>query len=474
MLDPEVGMKVAGFPWLQHGVGEASHRAITMLSKLMDAAPESGQFVAAHPWLNDGVTEHESYVLQYLVRIAAIDPSLAAQMAAAPWMADGLSEEDWWLSFGILNISLSEGFLAEQLIGLPWVKDALVEGNRRLMEIIASISVTDGILAQRLLSLPWLLDGLTPLESKALRQLIELQGFGLHRVLALLDEVQPFPADEQPVRLIVLATTSTWGSLNSLYDNLLESFFLRHAVVSLPLAGEVNLWAIRPEPFPPDEPVMDMMEHAVRTLEDFTQISFPTTDVIMLTPLAGPYSHHGIPGAAHYGRFIIVPRHAYRGFDRGAVYHEVAHYVFAGEMPPWLKEGGAEFMFLYANDLAGWEPLEQRRYEWERNVRANCMRHGVFTIQELNKRLAEQDYAQSICNYTLGSFFLIRLWEVLGDDVLGPALGQVYVFWESVQRVITEEEILEVLLHNIPPDLHEEFFAIYHELHTPPSPGGTG
>ncbi|MCE2464899.1 MAG: hypothetical protein J4G01_02295 [Dehalococcoidia bacterium] len=461
---------MADFPWVQDELTEVESDVIHLVRLIMDIVPEAGQLMAELPCLSDDISAQEGRMLRNILGAAESDRDLAQEILSLPWVLDDVTDEKIRIVSYLSSMARKDVELSRGIVALPWLRDFVTQPKGELVHHLSIIAETDPTVSRAIVEFPWIQDAWSDTtKQRALRSLLSSGTTDLDIARTILQQIQDMPGNEQLVRLIVLGTTSASESLNPLFNDLLESFVLQHAVVSLPLAGEVNLWAIRPEPFPEDEPVLDMMEHAVTTLEEFTQVPFPTTDVIMVTPLAGPYAHHGIPGAGHYGRFIIVPRHAHRGFDRGAVYHEIAHFVFAGEMPPWLKEGGAEFMFLYANDLAGWERLEQRYYEWEESVWVTCMRHGIFTVQDLNKRLAEGNYEQGICNYTLGAYFLLRLWDVMGTEVLGPALGQVYVFWDLVQRVVTEEEVLEVLLDNIPPELHEAFFEIYHELHTPPS-----
>ena len=74
--------------------------------------------------------------------------------------------------------------------------------------------------------------------------------------------------------------------------------------MSLPLAGEVNLWVFQSKPFPRDEDVITALEESVRTAEELMGVPFPVTDVVLLVPLAD----QGFEGAAHWGAFIAVPR----------------------------------------------------------------------------------------------------------------------------------------------------------------------
>ena len=206
----------------------------------------------------------------------------------------------------------------------------------------------------------------------------------------------------------------------NLYTDLVLTRHTQSATISLPLAGEVDLWVFQPKAFPPGENVVEMVEEAVRATEGFIGAPFPTTQVILLIPIIGPETDHGIGGGGHWGRFITVTRYETQPWPiRGGIYHEVGHYYFGGGIgPPWLVEGGAEFMFSYTSVQAGVMSPEEQELTHLNWVEAGCLDQGMRNIQELNERQRASD-SFIHCNYNLGGFFLLKMFETLGEEAMG-------------------------------------------------------
>ena len=98
----------------------------------------------------------------------------------------------------------------------------------------------------------------------------------------------------------------------------------------------------------------------------------------------------------------------------------------------------------------------------EEQVEKDCFSRDLRTIPQLNE--LGQLHG---CHYSLGSYFLLRLWEVMGEDSLGKALGEIYLHLQEVNRSPTEEEMLSIFLRNVTQDQMEAFQDAYSELHTP-------
>ena len=184
--------------------------------------------------------------------------------------------------------------------------------------------------------LSWVVDGVTGIEHVRLWSLyayvhddlpwldpeVREQARGLAR--SFLDDE---PESEETwiktdVLLFSTGLSDTSGGL--LYDDFVQSPFTQSATVSLPLAGDVNLWIFQPTPFPPDEDLLAMLEDSVRLSEDFMGAPFPVTDVIMLVPIISPGIDHRIGGGGYWGAFIHVTRYEPIPADREPIYHEVA------------------------------------------------------------------------------------------------------------------------------------------------------
>ena len=134
--------------------------------------------------------------------------------------------------------------------------------------------------------------------------------------------------------------------------------------------------------------------------------------------------------------------------------------------PPGLVEGEAEFMWSYTNDRIGLESLEDRKPTAWGLVESNCFDQGIRNIQELNERQETSDRGL-ICNYSLGAYFLLSLFETLGEEATGTALRELYLLSESEERWVTEAEIYSAFLKSTPSGLEEEFLSLYRQIHTP-------
>ena len=268
---------------------------------------------------------------------------------------------------------------------------------------------------------------------------------------------------------LLQALPSIRHASRSLYDDLLHTWHTQSATISLPLAGVVDLWVFQPKAFPPGENVVEILEGAVRITEGFIGAPFPTTQVILLVPIVGPETDHGIGGGLHWGRFITVARHERLPSPitamRGAIYHEVAHYYFGGGIgPPWLVEGGAEFMFSYTSVQAGVMSPEEQELTHLNWVEAGCLNQGMRNIQELNERQRASD-SYIHCNYNLGGFFLLKMFETLGEEAMGGAIRELYLLSTSERRPVTEEEIYQTLLKHTPAHRQGRFRIMYRRWH---------
>ena len=364
------------------------------------------------------------------------------------------------------------------VLALPWVGDEITGDERWALSGLSRIAVRDATLAQRVADLPWVGDGITEREYKAIQAL----GSADHgKVRTFLDRVGDDSSEEAILLLSVLFRLRHAGG-GLLLDDMLQSHFTQSKTITLPLAGEVNLWAFQTARSPQGEDLTAMMEEAVRTTEEFMGTPFPLTDVVLVVPVIGAGKDHGIAGGAHWGDFIHVTRYQSQPFNRSAVHHEVGHYYF-GFGTPWLVEGGAEFVsdYVWAR-TTGREYPEDRRSTAQDRVQKYCHNQGISTIQQLNaQQVQDSDILRfpTICHYGLGSYFLLRLYETLGEDVLSAALRELYLRYQGEPRPLTREEfahyeraIYQAFLRNTPPELRDAFHDVYREIHGGPyAPG---
>ncbi len=278
----------------------------------------------------------------------------------------------------------------------------------------------------------------------------------------LLDRLDDDSSAEAVALLAVLGRI--WQMADGLlYNDLSRAHFAQSATVSLPLAGEVNLWVFQSRPFPRGEDEITALEESVRTAEELMGVPFPVTDVVLLVPLAD----HGFGLAAFYGAFITMRRAENESLHWRTMYHEVAHYYLDGGVgPPWLVEGGSEFVadYIWAHTAGREYPMAVKSLAWRWRRIQNCLEQGVENIQQMSElRSRVPELAQ--CHYYLGSYFLLNLYEAIGKEAIGTTLGEFHLLRQSVGRQATEEEVYQAFLRNTPPEGKELLRDVYRRIH---------
>ena len=132
----------------------------------------------------------------------------------------------------------------------------------------------------------------------------------------------------------------------------------------LPLSGETQLTIQRSKPGAARS--MDLLEHAVRTTEEFMGEPFPVRYVGILFKDAV----HAAEGSAGTNFGHVIAQRAKYDVDDGSwearylpslTAHEIAHYYWGGD-EEWIDEGAATFMeFIIENARTG-APLAADQY----------------------------------------------------------------------------------------------------------------
>ena len=299
--------------------------------------------------------------------------------------------------------------------------------NSHILDSLTRLAMTSPTLLHQLTGQPWFADGLDNQEAAF--------------VTTLGDTVQASP---------------------NLYDDLLRAHFAQSRSVSLPLAGDVRIWAFQNTPFPQGEDLLVIMEDTARLTEEFMGAPFPTTDIILLVVDPGE-TGYALQGQ-HYGSHMLLMR------SLGEVYsipHETAHYYFSFQ-PSWLREGAAQFAEAYLNHRHGAQTLTDRKIA----VSRACSEYE--NIRHLTQSVEQADNVYGQCHYPIGEHFLLSVFEMIGEESTASALRELYLFSREGQRPeenglrATEESIYHAFLNHTPPGLKEQFRDLYRRLHGGP------
>ena len=209
--------------------------------------------------------------------------------------------------------------------------------------------------------------------------------------------------------------------------------------ITLPLGGEMQLTIQRSQAGAARS--MDLLEHSVRTIEEFMGEPFPVRYVGILFKGAA----HAVEGSAGTNFGHVISQRAKYDVDDGSsnarflpslTAHEIAHYYWGGD-EDWIDEGAATFMeFIVENARTG-APLVADRYPCEpfANLgdldRANPLHPSI-----------SRSWDEFRCNYSLGERLFLDLYRTLGREQFQQGFRNLYlaVKGRSVYGGIAEVE----------------------------------
>ncbi len=347
VLDPEIGVAAAQMPFYDGSITYNDYHALEVLVTIAEADPDLALALTGFPWFADGIPDERSPVaterlaIEFLARIAQARPGLAATLQANGWFADTPTAREAQVLASLARFAEKHPNLAAETAGAP-LKIGGVVGygyGRNAIELLHTLADWNPELARQMLAYfseePFRNRNFSALHSLSSMSAGNSHITRLERLVA-----QPWFADGLNAEERALITVLPFGGQE--FDDLITSPFSRSAVITLPLAGEVNLWAFRTDPFPPDTMtggnVLVMMEEAVRGAEQLMGVPFPTTDVIMRID---DRANLAFPG--HFaGDHIVIAHNQDGGVFDSSVFHEIGHYYFNyfHFAQTWLVEGG--------------------------------------------------------------------------------------------------------------------------------------
>ncbi len=503
-IDPPLARLLLGLPWLADDVTEAEGEIVSYLAAIAGIDPPLAQRLVGLPWLADGISEDEHEALFHIMHIAREDPSLAGRLLGFPWLAGDVTGDELAVVIWIASIAFEDDTQAKRLMGLPWLADDItwVEGAAVLhLDDIAGI---DSSLAERVRGFPWLADEISVQESSTVfyiwyiahdsnREDLELAYSvasmpffsdvirGIHgdvgRSLWLLflyqqDKLEQLISqswyqdglnDEEAALVVVLP-----GESGRVFFDLLQGRHVRSDTISLPLAGDVNLFEVRRAPIQPDSDVLDTLRTGAEVIEGFMEVPLNQTDVIVF--LNPGFSSLGL--GVNYGSHIIAGAAEGTQSLRSTLYHELAHFYWGLDVegPDWFEEGAPSFLADYVLHLTEGVSMQSLYSDAQTAVARDCSPHGVTDIHGLFQATVAGSQLGS-CHYHLGESFLLGVYQSLGYQVVSSSLRELYRVGKSSGSPVTEAQIYRAFLTNTSSDKRVHFRELYERLHGGPIPG---
>ncbi len=375
-------------------------------------------------WVVDGITDDEQRAMDDIRAFAAIDTSMSERVAGSLWLSDGVTEDDLRMMADLRSLADSNAETAALVTTIPDQTGRLM---RYVLTRVQEIRHRDPARWNHLLSQTWLQDGLT---------------------------------EEEAALIVTLAGTAGYQS-EEIFQDLLQDGHVRSETISLPLAGEVDLFVVSSSKRDLMEDALEEMAFAIESMEGYMGTPWPTSDVIALQEFE--FDWGPIPTGMNAGDHFVM-----RSSEAALIYHEVAHFYFNG-LPLWLNEGAAEFLADYTEQLTGGAlPVGSSYFTYLGFITEICAPHGWDNVQGWIENRPDE---LSFCPYMLGRVFLAGMHRALGNEVVVSALRELYGRSLDEDSIITEEDIYRAFLTNTPSTQRDEFHYLYLNFHGRPTPG---
>jgi hypothetical protein len=244
--------------------------------------------------------------------------------------------------------------------------------------------------------------------------------------------------------------------------------------ISLSRGGDIKLVAFnRPVGSQGAGRILSHLRAAVAAIEEFMTVPFPEEQILLLFTEPGE-DFSGLYLGTH---LVVSPTMGVKDVNR-VLTSLLARYYWCcssnENLPPWLGQGGPDFLATYVSDKFNVESWAERRRDlttYQGEVDYCKTRLGITSIQKLLTKLAEtgieQHQASSyfFCNSAYGEILALDLYQFMGDESFREAWKEIYLLSEESDVLLPEETIYQTFLSRVPENKVNEFKEIYQRWH---------
>ena len=430
--DPAMAGALLGFPWLADGVTEDEGQVVRYFREILREDRAMAGTLLGFPWLADGVTNDEAWAVTHLRLMLREDPAMAKVVSESPWFSDGVTRTDRQIIYGLRNLYDLDHSSISALTNKPWFKDGLSNEEFMLVGDLGNIGYRSEKHFLAIIGMPFLetFEPVDALAARSLRRLACCDDGGseqFRRVMAH-PTISDGISDEETA---IVATLRSARSFNpDIFDQLLDpdTVTLEERTIDLPYTGEMQLTIVRIRPGV--ERTMDLLERAVRRVEEFAATPFPVRHVIFLPENTTP-SRVGIDFTNMSGEHEFYDTDERPEIDPlHVLVHETSHYYWNREWSRhWVEDGLGAFLQGFVRRQAKVGP-------------------GVPVVPIFPTKMAPCPYMTSIaerdkeldipgkriisdCSDSLGERLFQDLWRSLGDSVFRQGLGNLHLLARS-------------------------------------------
>ena len=315
-------------------------------------------------------------------------------------------------------VAYDDAGLGLSVVSLVWVQDGIDDLEARAIQELSQLAYEDAEAASRIVAMPFLRT-IEPPDVSAMDSLGRLAAFEPGAFESVMSHALMRDGMSDDLAPIVATLHGVAETNPGLIAVLLHpaKVIVERRTITLPLAGDVVLAIIRTGPGAARS--MDLLEHAVRGVEQLMGLPLPTNYVGLLyeNAVSGPVA------GTNFGTHVaILPEYDADDASREAEFtgshiaHEVAHYYWSGNAD-WVDEGAADLMASIVDGARTDRSLEV----------TNRPCAYASTIAELESLRSSKSDLEFGCNYSLGERLFVDLYRTLGDDRFLQGFRAIYV-----------------------------------------------